>query len=274
MIKLNGYDVHYDLFPDNTTQVWKLPKEAIPAFVEVHKVEWNFSHESEFMQLAQLKTLLDRFGYKASLYLSYLPYGRQDKPVENTNTFALHTFATLLNSLKFEHITCLDPHSKVAGELINNFTDIYPYESLTKVVTLTKPNTICFPDDGAYNKYTNKYFFSYIAKINAIKRRNQQTGVIEDTHITEHQLSYNVKDRDILLVDDLVDGGATFIALTKLLKENGAKEVSLFVTHGIFSKGLKVLKDSGINRIFTHRGEISKLGDLGFATTPFDKIKE
>jgi len=51
----------------------------------------------------------------------------------------------------------------------------------------------------------------------------------------------------------------TFKILAKDLLAKGAKEVNLFVTHGIFSRGLKTLKDAGINRIFAQDGEASEV---------------
>jgi len=61
-----------------------------------------------------------------------------------------------------------------------------------------------------------------------------------------------------MIVDDICDGGATFILLAKELYAAGAKEVNLFVTHGIFSKGLIPLYEAGIKRIFTQDGEASE----------------
>ena len=44
------------------------------------------------------------------------------------------------------------------------------------------------------------------------------------------------------MVDDIADGGASFKYLARKLKELGAAKVGLYVTHGIFSKGLETLK--------------------------------
>lgn len=247
MIKLNGIQITPTLFPDNTSQIWKLPPEAIPAYTKTHLVEWEFDHEGEFMHLAQLKTLLDEYGYKADLKMTYLPYARQDKKIDNNNTFALCTFAKLINTLHFEYVSALDVHSKIAEKLMTNFFSVYPEEYVEKVKKLTNPDLLCFPDIGAHYRYINYG----VPSIFATKTRDQKTG-----QITEMQLTGNVKDKCVLIQDDICDGGATFTKLTKILLENGAKEVNLFVTHGIFSKGLKVLKNSGINRVFTSKGEV------------------
>lgn len=57
-------------------------------------------------------------------------------------------------------------------------------------------------------------------------------------------------------------GGATFIPIAQQLKQLGAKSIVLYVTHGIFSKGLDILFNSGINNIITTN------------SLPTDNIKE
>src|ERR1700678_4460054 len=126
MIYLNDIPINTTLFPDNTSQVWKLNKDIFVGTDFFH-VRWEFLHEGEFMQLAQLKDLLDAVpACMTVLYLPYLPYGRQDKKVSNETTFALTTFARALNALGFDEVLCRDPHSKVAMELIKNFKPHYP----------------------------------------------------------------------------------------------------------------------------------------------------
>lgn len=65
------------------------------------------------------------------------------------------------------------------------------------------------------------------------------------------------KKQTICIVDDICDGGRTFIEAAKLLQRLEPKEIHLYVSHGIFSKGLKVLTEAGISKIFTHKGEVN-----------------
>jgi len=249
MIYLNAARVDATLFPDNTSQVWKIPLENFVKHTEINKIEWEFTHEGEFMQLAQLKDLIDQVGFRAELKLKYLPYGRQDKEIQNSTTFALRTFAKLLNSLNFEKVTIMDPHSETAAELIRNSSEEYPLDILEKVCQLTNADIVCYPDQGADSKYS--YIYPY-KSICGSKVRNQETGYIES-----YTLHGDPKGKNVLIVDDICDGGMTFKLLTKDLLKGGATEVNLFVTHGLFSKGLRTLFDSGIKRIFTQDGEAS-----------------
>lgn len=259
MFKINGTPINVTKFPDNTSQVWKLPEWMLVPKQHV-LIEWVFSIEGEFMELAQLKDLLDAHRVEASLEMTYLPYGRQDKPVANDLTFALCTFAKLLNSLNFKKVSCLDPHSAIASELINNFVTIEPTKFVEKVIEVVKPDALCYPDKGAVDKYTKMFdhLFFWGDKV-----RDQKTG-----YITKYELKSNPTDMSVLIVDDICDGGMTFKLLTKELLRSGAKEVNLYVTHGIFSKGLQTLFGAGINRIFTKDGEAYKFsggyGDIGY----------
>lgn len=249
MIYLNGKPLNITLFPDKTSQVWKL-SEFLLKETNWFDIQWQFSHEGEFMQIAQLKMLLDKYEHRSCLRIKYLPYGRQDKEVGNDATFALRTFAKLLNSLHFEEIIIHDPHSQTAIDLINNSVAVYPIETLLKARDLTDSTLFCYPDKGAVTKYTQVYDYP---SIYGEKVRDQATG-----NITSYKLVGNPKGQNVLIVDDICDGGMTFKLLAKDLLDAGAKEVNLFVTHGIFSKGLGTLKESGIKRIFAQDGEASE----------------
>lgn len=249
MIKLNGRAVPATVFPDNTSQVWKLPQDLLD---EVHRadectVEWDFEKEAEFMQLAQLKTLLDQYTDIVRLLMPYLPYGRQDKIVSNSSTFALKTFARLLNTLEFTEVTTYDAHNDSRAHQINNLVNVAPRNWMHDTFETVKANMYLFPDKGAavrYGPHANARFAT------ATKDRDPLTGLISGVTIEGH-----VKGNKVLIVDDICDGGMTFKLVAEAALKAGAKEVHLYVTHGIFSKGLKTLTDSGIKRIFTHKGE-------------------
>ena len=250
MIMLNGSPVTTTMFPDNTSQVWKLP-EWILNETNFANITWEYSHEGEFMQLAQLKALLDTKSFKTCLKIMYLPYGRQDKNITNNTTFALTVFAHLLNELRFDEIKIFDPHSSVATKLIYNSEAIYPVDMILNLISKLGSDLLCFPDKGALEKYAPMFKVPYVY---GEKDRDQLTGFIK-----KYDLVGDVKGKSVLVVDDICDGGMTFKLLADALMGSGAKEVSLFVSHGIFSKGLKTLRQNKINRIFTKDGEASEV---------------
>lgn len=242
-LAIYSHIIDVTMFPDNTSQVWRLPETAYPEGVWV---TWKFEHEGEFMHLAQLKDLLDHLKVSPVLDLPYLPYGRQDKEISCYTTFALRTFAKLLNALNFQQVIIQDPHSKVALDLINN--SIPCYCNIKTYYNMLNANLVCYPDAGAEFKYAKIYDYPYIV---GNKARDQATG-----HITQYELVGKCEDKNVLIIDDICDGGGTFTLLADELKKAGARNIYLFVTHGIFSKGTKHLFNAGISRIFTQEGEL------------------
>lgn len=229
------------MFSDHTSQVWKLPEELFSE--KTIEIEWEFQHEGEIMHLAQIRQL---FSFKdCYLYMSYLPYARQDKPINNLETFALLPFATIINHMNFKEVKVLDSHSIISEYVFNNCINIKPIAYINKTLEIIKPDVICFPDEGAKDRY---FWITFPNKVFAEKTRNQLTG-----ELTGCILHGDVKDKSVLIVDDICDGGGTFINLANALQI--ASDVNLYVTHGIFSKGVKVLKDANIKRIFTKNGE-------------------
>jgi ribose-phosphate pyrophosphokinase len=80
------------------------------------------------------------------------------------------------------------------------------------------------------------------------KKRDPLTGHLSGFEIKNYNPNPNADGQDLLIVDDICDGGGTFVGLAKELRKAGAKKVYLYVTHGIFSKGLPL---EGIDRVFT-----------------------
>ena len=251
MLYLNNRPVDVTIFPDNTSQVWKIPNLPELQQLKLVEIKWGFTSEGEIAHLGQLKMLLHANLIRASLHLTYLPYGRQDKDIGNESTFALRNFAHAINALAFEYVEILDPHSEMALELIRKSRAIYPFSQLQNIILGTGATLVCYPDKGALTKYSSVYKdIVGSAHIFGEKVRDQLTG-----NITSYKVLGECYGENVLIVDDICDGGATFKILAKDLLANGANSVSLFVTHGLFTKGLETLKESGISRIFCQDGE-------------------
>lgn len=249
MIKVDGIEVKATIFPDKTSQVWQLPEEVFQA--KENNIVWDFESEAEFMHLAQLKELLSTFGDRdrnINLEIRYLPYARQDKSVDNKSTFALRVFNKLINTLHFSKITIFDPHSDLSLKEIRNSKEISPIDDVVTVLATVK-SELCFPDTGAFTRYSK--YFKDKDKVIFSKVRDQLTGDILGLATTD-----SIKPTSYLIVDDICDGGKTFIEVAKALYTNGASEVHLYISHGLFTKGLEVLREAGIKRVFTKDGEV------------------
>jgi len=203
------------------------------------------------MQMLMLNDALRRAG-AASIhaFIPYMPYARQDRVCNAGEPLSVKVMADLINSCKFDSVDIMDPHSDVTGALINNlditdqstiFTSYFSNE------LEMKPHlyTLVSPDAGATKKIGAIARAMTCSVVEASKVRDTKTG-----HIVSTKVPDNVTNHNCLIVDDICDGGRTFIELAKVLRAQGAKTVSLCVTHGIFSKGLSPLKEH-LDHIYT-----------------------
>lgn len=181
--------------------------------------------------------------------IPYVPYARQDRQTTPATPFSLRAFAKILNSLEFGKVEIYEPHSLVTPALINNCVvrDMIPDVRwcIERLYKESKDVTLVAPDASAGKKLgklgENRGY------ITCTKTRDPSTGKLSDTKILSDE---SPEGKDFLLVDDICDGGGTFIPICKKLLEAGASSVSLFVAHGIFSKGLQVLKDAGFYKVW------------------------
>ena len=214
----------------------------------------SHDREGEIVHLLQLSKLLDHLvqGSFKRLYIPYLPYARQDKNISDKSTFALITLCEML-ACNFDEILALDVHSDVINQHLDNFVNIEPDRYIKLASFVCNPDMICFPDVGALTRYA-KLVTEDLKKpfIVCRKNRNPLNG-----DITGMDLLGDPSGKNILMIDDICDGGRTFIEASKLLSEYGADDVNLYTTHGIYSKGVKPLLEEGcVSRIFNYKGEI------------------
>lgn len=261
MITIYGDDVIHDvkptIFPDGTSQVWKLP-EWVLTDPKLY-IEWHFEAEREIIDLLSLFTLLP-LDTSVCLSIPYLPYARQDKAVDNNATFNLTVLCDLLEGLACDEISTVDVHKPHYEGL--TFNNVPPTDFHKHVMRETDPDFIVFPDLGARNRYSQKVFNDLPIMIFR-KERDQTTGELTSLKlsykdplmpriVTAEVLSMIWPGAKLLIVDDICDGGATFIAVAKYLRNVIERpHISLCVTHGIFSKGRDHLLNNGIDAIYT-----------------------
>jgi len=239
------------IFPDGTSQVWHLPEEILRS--TMLNIVWNFEAEREVIDLLSLRRILNR-KCVIHLHIPFLPYARQDKDVSNEHSFNLEVLADIVNSLGCHLVTAVDVHNpKHTASLIKNFKNIEVDNFHDEVTGKLKPDFIVFPDKGAYTRYYGSSIPETTKTIVLAKTRDGATGAITGHEIVLSNPNEMIRhDATFLIVDDLCDGGATFISVAKELRKLAAHaNINLYVTHGIFSKGRAVLHDAGIHGIFT-----------------------
>lgn len=200
---------------------------------------------NDIMELLLLTDAYRRTGIdNIYLEMKYIPYARQDRICNNGEALSIKVFADLINAQNYLIVYVFDPHSDVAPALINNCYTI-PRHNLLKEIPREKYSSLISPDVGASKKCFEDAKVLNLPLVQANKRRDLSTGQLSGFEVYADTL-----EGDVLITDDICDGGGTFIGLATLLKEKGAKSVDLFITHGIFSKGFDVFKGY-IDNIYT-----------------------
>jgi ribose-phosphate pyrophosphokinase len=223
--------------------------------IKTVKVHARLNHSSSLIQLMIAMDALKRIIHKdvaIELTIPYFPYARQDRVCVEGEALGAAVIANFINNLRFDKVTIWDAHSDVSPALLDNVTNVAQVDILKEHAALSQEIEngelmLVSPDAGAAKKTLKiaEAFEGKAALINAQKIRDVKTGKILNTEV-----SGDVYRKKLLIVDDICDGGRTFIELAKVLKSKGASEVSLFVTHGIFSKGFEVFEGL-IDKIYT-----------------------
>ncbi len=183
------------------------------------------------------------------LNLPYIPYARQDRVMQPGQALSIKVFANIVNSLGFDKIIVDDPHSDVSAALLDKVHIRGQQELVAEFhkELYGRDVTIVAPDSGARKKAQKVADRMRLPLVEAGKVRDLKTNEITGTAVFG-----DVKDRECVIVDDICDGGRTFIALAQALKEKGAKRVILYVTHGIFSFGKDIILEGGVDEIFAY----------------------
>ena len=192
---------------------------------------------------------------KITLVMPFVPYARQDRIATEGDPFSIRVFAQFINKMDFDQVFITDPHSDVTPALINQSVIIPQHKVAAHAVMRvyrwhrqcapdqSKEIALVAPDLGAAKKiialqdYLYKTTQIHFPVIQCDKKRDSDTGKITGFRI----LDGNPKDKHCFMVDDICDGGGTFLGLGYVIKKAGADNQSLYVTHGIFSKGTNEL---------------------------------
>lgn len=253
-------------------KTWKFPGgevgfklEETVIYQEVRIVQ-RITTSDDLMWLLMATDALRRFGVKKiMLTLPYVPYARQDRVMTSGESLSIKVICDLINAQKYDVIHILDPHSDITPALLDNCIVQNNHELVKWAIDghylchlqeegICSKFLLASPDAGAVKKiYGSAKAINYVDDIIiGGKHRDVSTGNITHTYIDSGAklLIKTSQEPAVFIIDDICDGGRTFIELAKVLKQSGAGEVYLIVTHGIFSAGFKELGEN-LNGIFT-----------------------
>lgn len=218
----------------------------------------RLTNAEKVMELGQVVDILKRKDYtNISALIPYIPYMQQDRvmtdgeDLDYSESFALSVFARILNTFGLKKVYCVDPHSTVTNDaMINGLNLISNYPYLYKAITGGQVSAdvdyFVSPDEGAIKK-TLKYSKSFkIPYIVSFKQRDVGTGKIVGVNLPKEE-GEKIRDKTVLIADDICVGGKTFVELAKELRKYSPKKIKLYVSHGLFTQGTVL---EGIDEIY------------------------
>lgn len=249
-------------------KTWKFPAGEVGVSLDVpdsesYTIKMDFEGSDDIQALIQVADIIHKQNhmkeYDLTLFMPYLPYGRQDRYMNPKESYALKGFASTINALCFDGVVTLDPHNVEVYQLLFNNAWFMPQESLVKAVpTINDYDYLIAPDAGAAKKLKGD-------NVITLSKTRGAIGEVLYNPFTD----VNLDGKKLLVVDDICDGGATFNSLAAMLfTYHEVSQLDLYVTHGIFSRGLAVLA-SNYDTIYT-----ANLMNKQLKTFPHPDLKE
>lgn len=247
------FDIEVITFPDGQTSV-VIPEllvdhEAAEAQQAMIQVQCRIKSNNDFIVLLQVCEILTRARMRFEVYMPYLFAARSDRVFAPNRSHDLLVYVdtlarTALMEGYLDNITFYDVHNQ------NWFKTNIDYDFFTflqpgyiPIVLKQMPDVnVVFPDAGAKNRYWQLVAAAKAKNVITMDKIRDEKGNIVSVGFSADDLNV-LPSKDFIVVDDLCDGGATFKFAAKQIKEKFSKvnKLSLYVSHGVFSKGVDTL---------------------------------
>ena len=238
MVTFNGINVVQSRFPNNEVDYVSANRLMATCSAPFEVACWDefkvvFENNEDLFNLQVIKKWWDD-AYPnnwARLVIDFFPYGQMDRDT-GSHLFSLKYVAEIINDLNFRAVYICDPHSNVLPALLKHCHVNYPVKSFVETEVYHSENgkipydLMFYPDAGAAKKYSELIKFPYRF---GDKKRDLKLGeVISYEVIAEEK---DIKDKRILIIDDICAGGRTFREAAYALRKMGAKKIDLYITH-------------------------------------------
>lgn len=196
----------------------------------------QYGKDSDIFLAAQAVDALDNLGVpkeNIELIISYLPYSRQDRVCHPGEGFSLNILMKFLETLGV-NVTTYDIHSEAILEKYKFVSNVHQSDF---TMYLPMHDFLIAPDAGAELKAKATAAWHELELV-CLKKQRIGSNIVYMDH------EFDTIQGDVCVVDDLADGGGTFLALAEMLKRTqpNIKSLSLYVTHGFFTAGIDKLK--------------------------------
>jgi ribose-phosphate pyrophosphokinase len=175
--------------------------------------------------------------------LPYLKFSRQDRKDQSRVPISAKMLADYIG-LYGDGVLTLDVHNpSIQGFYDVAFDSLYSFPTVVEYFKQNHPEMLDNVVVGATDVGSGKRARSFARKtgiedIVIGDKVREKAGKVKKT-----RLMGNVKGKNVLIIEDIIDSGGTLISYGKKLKEKGAEKIIAYATHGIFSKGIEELVD-------------------------------
>ena len=180
--------------------------------------------------------------------IPYFGYARQDRKVVPRTSISAKLISNLITKAGADRVVTVDLHAgQIQGffdiPVDNLFTTPIFYRHIKKRLKLN--NLVCVsPDAGGINR-TRGLSKLLDVGLAIVDKRRPSPGKSEVMNIIG-----NVKNKVCIIVDDIIDSGGTIVNAAKMLKNKGAIEIHVYITHGVLSgDAVKKIKHSPIKNL-------------------------
>ncbi|RLE60629.1 MAG: ribose-phosphate diphosphokinase [Thermoprotei archaeon] len=270
MLKDRLIFVEKKTFPDGETYV-RVPEKPEGAAIIVHSL--FFPQEKRLMELMLTIDALKGVGADTVLaVIPYMAYARQDKRFLEGEPISIKVVLKSLEAAGVDALLTVDLHKPSVLEewLSIPSINVVPYREIAEYFRGKTFNPVILaPDKGALDRAGKvaEYIgadFDYI-----VKERDRVTGEVRAL-----PKELDVKDRDVIIVDDIISTGGTMSLAAKHSLEHGARKVYAVCTHAVMVKGaLDRLLFSGVEEVIATDTVPSPVSKITVAESVVEGVK-
>ena len=247
------------VFPDGESKITinQIPKKSIVVVVQ----STYPPVDSNLLELLSIVSKVQKFSSKVYAVIPYMGYARQDREFLGGEIVTIGVVGKLLRAAGVKKVLTVDIHSKIAlKELKISSENVSAMDVLVKHFKKLKMKEplVVSPDMGGQERAKK---FADLLKTDFIalkKHRDRKTGKV---NILSDKV--DVKNRDLILVDDMISTGGSIVKATQFLKKQKCKRVFVACTHALLvNDAAKKIKRAGVSQIVstnTIPGESAKV---------------
>ncbi|MEM4348591.1 MAG: ribose-phosphate diphosphokinase [Candidatus Anstonellaceae archaeon] len=223
--------------------------------------------DTSLLQLMLIGKTISKIASKVEAVVPYLPYARQDKIWKEGEVLSAEAVCELLSDAGFVSLATFDCHFiKKPGETVYGGLKIRNFSLAEELINYFKAKVqdplFISPDQGA------AYLVNEIGGKSMVKKRgdykNSKSRAVRPVETID--TSFDVKDRNVVILDDMIAGGGTMIKAVRAVIALGAKSAYCGCTHGLFlGDAYTKLQEAGAEEIVssnTIASEASKIDIL------------